>query len=67
MARRRPYKRQPLPPLVTAKQPDEAPAQAVIISSEPEWVPTMTMSRQVARARREMGEARWAELNAEWL
>lgn len=64
MSRRRPYKRQPLPPLVTAKREDPAPA--AIISSEPEWAPTLTMSRQVAQARREMGEARWQQLNAEW-
>ena len=24
------------------------------------------IDRQIAKARREMGEARWAELNAEW-
>jgi hypothetical protein len=29
--------------------------------------PTFTLSRQVARARAEMGEARWSLLNAEWL
>ena len=27
---------------------------------------TMTLEKQVAQARREMGEARWAELNREW-
>lgn len=32
----------------------------------PEWTATMTLDRHIARARREMGEARWAELNAEW-
>lgn len=25
-----------------------------------------SLSRQITQARREMGEARWAELNAEW-
>lgn len=28
--------------------------------------PTYTLDRQIASARRSMGEARWAELNAEW-
>jgi len=28
--------------------------------------PTYTLDRDIARARREMGEARWAQLNAEW-
>jgi hypothetical protein len=28
--------------------------------------PTYTLDRQVAEARREMGEKRWAELNREW-
>jgi hypothetical protein len=28
--------------------------------------PTYTLDRQIAEARREMGEARWAELNKEW-
>lgn len=32
----------------------------------PEWMPTLTMDRQIASARKRMGEARWAELNAEW-
>lgn len=65
MSRRRPYKRGPLPPLVTTKT--EAPVTpAVIIPSEPEWMPTMTLSKQVAQARREMGPERWAALNAEW-
>lgn len=27
----------------------------------------LTIERHVSKARREMGEARWAELNAEWL
>lgn len=33
---------------------------------EPEWMPTFTLDQQIADARREMGEARWAELNREW-
>lgn len=28
--------------------------------------PTFTLDRQIAEARAEMGEARWAELNKEW-
>lgn len=32
----------------------------------PEWAANNTLDRQVARARREMGPARWAALNAEW-
>ena len=61
MGRKRPYKRGPLPPLVMPKAP------AVVVPSEPEWTPTMTMHKQVAMARREMGPERWAELNSEWL
>lgn len=67
MSRRRPYKRRPLPPLVTATKADEAIPHAAIAPTEPEWAPTLTMGKQVAQARREMGEARWAELNREWL
>lgn len=32
----------------------------------PEWMPTGSMRRSVAEARRRMGEARWNQLNAEW-
>ena len=32
----------------------------------PEWMPTGWLEKQVAQARREMGEARWAGLNREW-
>lgn len=32
----------------------------------PESQPTYTLERQVAEARTEMGDARWAALNAEW-
>lgn len=38
-----------------------------IMSGVPEFMPTMTLDRQVAQARKDMGEARWAELNAEWM
>lgn len=65
MSRRRPYKRRPLPPLITA-QADEQIEPTVIAPREPEWMPTLTLAKQVARARREMGEAKWAALNAEW-
>lgn len=32
-----------------------------------EQVPAFTLERHIAQARAEMGEARWAELNREWL
>lgn len=32
----------------------------------PECEPTFTLERQVAQARRDMGEARWNQLQAEW-
>lgn len=44
------------------KGPSFTPAQ----NGDPEWTPSNTMNRQVAKARREMGEARWAALNREW-
>lgn len=66
MSRKNRYKRQPLPPMITAT-PDDGQAVAVLPSSEPEWVPTMTMNRQVARARHEMGEEVWLKLNQEWV
>lgn len=31
-----------------------------------EQAPPFTLDRHIAAARREMGEARWAELNREW-
>lgn len=31
---------------------------------EPEHIPSL--DKQIARARREMGEARWRQLNKEW-
>lgn len=31
-----------------------------------EFDPTYRLDEQIAEARREMGEARWAQLNAEW-
>lgn len=37
-----------------------------IMSEVPEFMPDFSLDRQVAQARRDMGEARWAELNAEW-
>lgn len=39
---------------------------AAIENREPEYMPNGSMMKHVARARREMGEQRWAELNAEW-
>lgn len=53
MSRRRPYKRGPVAP-------------AVIIRSEPEWMPTFSLNRHIAETRQRVGEARWAELMAEW-
>lgn len=32
----------------------------------PEWLPTFTLDSQISRARHEMGEARWNQLNSEW-
>tara|TARA_Y100001973_G_scaffold89090_1_gene135052 strand:- start:491 stop:661 length:171 start_codon:yes stop_codon:yes gene_type:complete len=32
----------------------------------PEWMPTGSIRREVAHARREMGETRWQQLMAEW-
>ena len=61
MSRKNRYKRQPLPPMVKPE-----PVAFVVQAGEPEWTPTYGMSRQIAQARREMGEARWAELDAEW-
>jgi hypothetical protein len=30
------------------------------------WEPTFTLDRHIAAARKDMGEQRWQELNAEW-
>lgn len=32
-----------------------------------EQCPPLTINRHISKARREMGEARWQQLNAEWL
>jgi len=41
--------------------------QAVANTPEPPAVePTFTLDRHIARARREMGADRWAQLNSEW-
>jgi len=32
----------------------------------PENAPNYSLDKRIAQARREMGEARWAELNKEW-
>ena len=34
--------------------------------AERECAPTFTLDRQIEQARREMGEARWQQLQAEW-
>ena len=36
------------------------------IESIPEWAPTYRLDQHIARARKEMGEARWGQLNQEW-
>lgn len=33
----------------------------------PECAPNFSLDRQIAQARREMGEARWAQLQREWV
>jgi len=62
MSRKNRYKRQPLPPMVKPE-----PVAFVVQAGEPEWSPTYGLDRQIAQARREMGEPRWQALNAEWL
>lgn len=51
-------------------KPRQKPRRTNADASEPAWsnecAPTFTLSRQVARARAEMGEQRWTDLNAEW-
>ncbi len=47
------------------KQRIEADVQATLAARR-EYDPTFTLDRQVAEARREIGEARWQQLNAEW-
>ena len=32
----------------------------------PEFMPTGSLDSQIIHARKRMGEARWAQLNAEW-
>jgi hypothetical protein len=31
-----------------------------------EWAPTYTLDKQIAEARKAMGEERWQQLNEEW-
>lgn len=38
----------------------------LIADRTPEYMPTLTLDRQIARARKEMGEERWSQLMAEW-
>lgn len=40
--------------------------QAAWRDSEPEWSPDNSLEKQIARIRKEMGEARWKQLNDEW-
>ncbi|WP_324695444.1 hypothetical protein [Novosphingobium sp. RL4] len=48
--------------------PDTTRCQRAVATSPeaPACLPTFTLDRHIAQSRREMGEARWAELNAEW-
>lgn len=39
---------------------------AASFETPPEHSPTFSLEKQVREARREMGEARWAQLQAEW-
>ena len=41
-------------------------ARQVEATFTPEYTPTYRLERQIAQARREMGEERWAQLQAEW-
>ncbi|WP_374412687.1 hypothetical protein [Novosphingobium colocasiae] len=43
-------------------------AQALVNSDPraPEHFPNFSLDRQIAQARKEMGEKRWAELQEEW-
>lgn len=47
--------------LVTGRDPIKPPPPV-----DAQTYRTVGLDRQIARARREMGEARWAQLNAEW-
>ncbi len=52
---------------VTRDAPHHTAFRAQIEAAFPrECEPTFTLERQVAEARKLMGEARWAQLNAEW-
>lgn len=44
----------------TFTEPREAPIW------QPEFTPSFTLDRQIAVARKDMGEKRWSELNGEW-
>ena len=58
MSRRKPRNRpQPVLPAVII------PA----LQGDAEWAPTYSLNRHIAETRHRVGEARWAELNAEWL
>ena len=39
---------------------------ASVATDRREYDPTYSLDRHIAEARQSMGEARWAELNAEW-
>lgn len=49
-------------------RPDTTRCQRAVehLGNTPSCMPTFTLDRQIAQARREMGEARWAQLDAEW-
>ena len=44
----------------------QARVMAAALDEAREHDETWTLDRQIASARREMGEARWKRLNAEW-
>ena len=52
--------------LVRAAIDAEALAKEESKMTDPEWTATHTLDRQIADARQEMGEQRWAELEKEW-
>lgn len=51
---------------MTPQQRIERIKRADYLEPVPECTPTFTLERQIAAARKEMGEARWQQLTAEW-
>lgn len=52
--------------LVAAMQEARFPAIDPVRDRQWDYGPTFTLDRWIAEGRAEMGEERWAELNAEW-